>query len=131
KLVVFIVIDQFRADYLSRFGDRFGTNGFKALMKDGAYFPYGEYDILQSMTGPGHATVLTGAYPYQMGIPLNDWYDQKTKAEAYCVLDPDAKSVGTSGPREGSSPKNLQGTTVGDELKNADWPSKVVAVAFK
>src|SRR6185369_3554734 len=123
KLVVFIVIDQFRADYLSRFGDRFGTNGFKALMKDGAYFPYGEYDILQSMTGPGHATVLTGSYPYQSGIPINDWYDQKSHASMNCVEDASVKPD--------SSPRNLSGSTVGDELKNIGSPSKVVALAIK
>ncbi|MGZ3723227.1 MAG: alkaline phosphatase family protein [Bdellovibrionales bacterium] len=131
KLVVVIVIDQFRADYLSRFQNLFGKNGFMALINNGAYFPYGEYDLLQAMTGPGHATILTGAYPYQMGIPLNDWYDQKTNSETYCVEDPEAKSVGTLEVRESTSPKNLQGTTVGDELKNADWPGKVISLAVK
>ena len=128
KLVVVLVIDQFRADYIPRFQHLFGKDGFKALINNGAYFPYGEYDLLQAMTGPGHATVLIGAYPYQMGIPLNDWWDQKKNAASYCVQDAEAKTVGTSTVRESSSPKNLQG---GDELKNADWPSKVIGVAIK
>ncbi len=132
KLVVFIVIDQFRADYLSRFEKQFRENGFKALMKTGAYFPYGEYDVLQSMTGPGHATVLTGAYPYQMGIPINDWYDQATHRPTYCVFDAAAEIVGgVPGKSNGVSPKNLVGTTFGDELKNAGFTSRVVSIALK
>jgi predicted AlkP superfamily pyrophosphatase or phosphodiesterase len=121
KLVVMIVIDQFRADYLSRFDAKFGKDGFKALMKQGAYFPYGEYDILHSMTAPGHATVLTGAYPYQMGIPLNDWFDQKQNKSIYCVEDAEF----------GRSPQNLVGTTLGDEMKNADLKTRVVSLALK
>ena len=131
KLLVVVVVDQFRADYISRFQSHFGKNGFNALIGAGAYFPYGEYDLLQSMTGPGHATVLTGAYPYQMGIPINDWYDQKTHANMNCVEDVKVKTIGALKEQAGSSPRNLLGSTVGDELKNADWPSKVVGVALK
>lgn len=131
KLIVVVVIDQFRADYLSRYQSLFGKNGFNALIRDGAYFPYGEYDVLQAMTGPGHATVLSGAYPYQMGIPLNDWYDQKTRAPIYCVEDPSVKTIDAASMQSGSSPKNLVGTTVGDELKNADQPAKVISLALK
>nr|AGU12008.1 Type I phosphodiesterase/nucleotide pyrophosphatase [uncultured organism] len=132
KVVVVIVIDQFRADYLSRFQSQFSANGFRALMNNGAYFPYGEYDILQSMTGPGHATILTGSYPYQAGIPINDWYDQKTRGTVYCVEDPNFKTVGAPGkPNIGTSPKNLVGTTVGDEMKNAGFEGRVVSLALK
>ncbi len=132
KLVVVIVIDQFRADYISRFQKQFSKDGFMGLINSGAYFPYGEYDVLQSMTGPGHATILTGAYPYQMGIPLNEWYDQKTQDTAYCVSDPDTKLVGGTSKHPGSSsPKNLLGTTVGDEMKNADGIGKVVTLSLK
>lgn len=130
KLVLTLVIDQFRADYLSRFEADLSPGGFKALMRAGAYFPYGEYDILQSMTGPGHATVLTGAYPYQMGIPLNDWYEDGH--ERYCAEDADHATVGAPA-REGvgTSPRQMIGTTVGDELKNADIKSKSISVALK
>lgn len=133
RLVVVVVIDQFRADYLSRFKSEFKADGFNALIQQGAYFPYGEYDILQSMTGPGHATILTGAYPYQMGVPGNDWYDQKTHRPMYCVEDNQSRWVGTdeTPAHAGTSPRNLIGTTVGDEYKNADLPGRVVAVALK
>ena len=131
RLVVFIVIDQFRADYLTRFQSQFRKDGFNALIKEGAYFPFGEYDILQSMTCPGHATVLTGAYPYQMGIPLNDWFDQSTNSMRYCAEDPDYKLIGSTRAHAGTSPQALIGTTVGDELKNIDIPSRTISVSLK
>lgn len=132
KLIVVIVIDQFRSDFLTRFESQFQKDGFRALMKDGAYFPFGEYDVLQAMTGPGHATILTGAYPYQTGIPINDWYDQTIQDSMYCVEDRSQETVGAP-MREhvGTSPKNLIGTTLGDEMKNAGMSSKVVTVALK
>ncbi|MEK6704510.1 MAG: alkaline phosphatase family protein [Bdellovibrionota bacterium] len=137
KLILVLVIDQFRADYLTRFEARFlpakqqngDVGGFRYLMSKGAYFPFAEYDITQSMTGPGHATVLTGAYPYQMGIPVNYWFNQETKELEYCVSDKDNAIIGKS--QTGISPKNLIGTTVGDELKNAGYPSRVVGIAIK
>lgn len=132
KLVVVIVIDQLRADALSRFDSKFGDDGFRALTDQGAYYPYGEYEVLHSMTGPGHATILSGAYPYQMGIALNGWYDQKTKSALYCVGDSNHKTVGApSKDSAGTSPRNLVGTTVGDELKNAGLKSRVVSIAIK
>ena len=75
KLVVVIAVDQMRADYLTRFRSRFlepelpggKPGGFRYLMARGAYFPFAQYDVLHSMTGPGHAMILSGSYPYQMG----------------------------------------------------------------
>ncbi len=132
KLIVFMVIDQFRTDYLSRYRSEFRKDGFRALIDRGAYFPYGEYDVLQAMTCPGHATVLTGAYPYQMGIPINDWYDQTLKKKRYCVEDPDFHWVGSETPEHsGTSPQTLHGTTLTDELKNSGAPSRVISFALK
>ncbi|MBC7712452.1 MAG: alkaline phosphatase family protein, partial [Rhizobacter sp.] len=141
KLVVLLVIDQFRADYLTRFQDRFlpaknssgAVGGFKYLIANGSYFPYAQYEILQSMTGPGHASVLTGSYPYQAGIPLNDWYDTKQAKNIYCVDDEKTQLVGYEDGKDhpGMSPKNLLASTVGDELKNAGYPSKVISIALK
>lgn len=144
KLVVVIVVDQFRADYLTRFQKRFlpptaqsGTlGGYNFLMSHGAYFPFAEYDVFQNMTGPGHAMILSGSYPYQMGIPINVWLDHVTGIETYCVQDSDSPTVGA--PKKvilekvnGFSPKNFLGTTVGDELKNAGYPSRVFTVSLK
>jgi predicted AlkP superfamily pyrophosphatase or phosphodiesterase len=141
KLIVVLVIDQFRADYLTRFQERFlparnangAVGGFNYLMSSGAYFPYAQYDVLQSMTGPGHSTLLSGSYPYQSGIPLNDWYDYKLGKNMYCVEDEAFPIVGLADNAgyPGMSPKNFIGSTVGDELKNAGYPSKVVSIALK
>ena len=129
KLVVVVVIDQFRSDYLNRFNDRFlpaaGKNGdvggFRYLMSKGAYYPLAHFDVLQNMTCPGHATILTGSYPSRSGIPINDWYDRGRGKMRYCVED----------DQDGISPRQLQGSTVGDELKNAGYPGKVVTLALK
>lgn len=140
KLVIMLVIDQFRADYLLRFENRFlppkvkggDVGGFGYLMNQGAYFPMAEYGILHGMTCPGHATILTGAYPYQMGIALNGWTDPVKGEYRYCAEDETFSTVG--GPHQehmGVAPTHLNGTTVGDELKNAGLPSRVVAVALK
>ena len=138
KLVVVIAIDQMRADYLTRFRSRFlepetsggAPGGFRFLMAKGAYYPHGQYDVLQNMTGPGHAMILSGSYPYQMGISLNDWYEPG-RGQVYCVRDDKSPLVVGKSPWEGLSPKNFLGTTVGDELKNAGHPSRVITVALK
>ncbi len=130
KLIVVIVIDQFRADYLSRFESRFLPaqdktkkipGGFKFLMENGAYYPLAEYDVLQSMTCPGHAMIMTGSHPNMNGIPVNEWYDRKTQKMQYCAEDPQFEY----------SPHNLQTTTFTDELKNTGAKSKVITLALK
>lgn len=136
KLILVIAIDQFRADYLQKFSAHFlpsAKKGFNYLMDRGAYFSHAEYGLLQNMTGPGHATIMSGAYAYQHGIPNNDWVDAKTQEYVYCTEDQRFKTVGASpkNPHIGTSPKNLVGTTLGDELKNAYADSRVVSVALK
>lgn len=142
KLVLVIVVDQLRADYLTRFQKRLlpaklskgEVGGLEHFMSNGAYFPYGRYEVLQAMTAPGHATILTGAYPYLSGIPQNRWYDIVQKKEIYCVDDPKFAVVGSLMPPvdgAGLSPRNLQGSTLGDELKNAGLSSRVVTLALK
>ncbi len=141
KLILVLVIDQFRADQLSRFQGRFlpalrgagELGGFRYLMEKGAYYPFAEYGLLQNMTGPGHATILSGAYPYQHGIPINIWFDQTTGKPLYCVEDSASAIVGEGikPDKKGMSPRNFQGSTVGDELKNSGYHSKVVSLALK
>jgi predicted AlkP superfamily pyrophosphatase or phosphodiesterase len=140
KLILVIAIDQFRADYLQKFSHLFlpatsgkKIGGFNYLTQKGAYFSHAEYGLLQNMTCPGHATILTGAYAYQNGIPNNDWYNPETQKFVYCAEDQTQKTVGASpsSPHIGTSPKNLIGTTFGDELKNAYPNSKVVSIALK
>ncbi len=140
KLVVVLVIDQFRADYLTRFQAQFlpatghggQLGGYEYLMEKGAWFPNGQYSLLQNMTGPGHATILTGAYPYLTGIPINEWFDRSKQQPVYCVEDPAYQWFGGSpDPHVGTSPNNLVGTTVGDELKNIHPESRVVSLSLK
>ena len=139
KLILTLVIDQFRADYLTRFERRFlpargpkgAIGGFRYLMNEGAYFPFGQYDHLHSATGPGHATILSGAYPYQSGIPVNYWFDRERQTKVYCAEDLSTKMIGSASESPGVSPRNLMATTVGDELKNAGLPSRVVSFALK
>src|ERR1700745_3209274 len=77
KLVVIIVIDQFRGDYLERYRDQFGDAGFPMLMDHGAYFPNCNYNYANTRTGPGHASIYTGAYSNGHGIIGNEWLDPK------------------------------------------------------
>ncbi len=138
KLVLLLAIDQFRADYLTRFTSKFlppktatGHGGFRMLMEKGAYFPFAQYGVLQAMTGPGHAAMLSGSHPYQMGIPLNEWFDVETNEEVYCAGDKSVALVPASDVLSGTSPKNMRGDTVGDALKNTGYSSKVVSIALK
>lgn len=139
KLVLLIVIDQFRSDYLTRFKKLFkpahGANGevggFEYLTTEGAYYPFAEYDILQSMTGPGHAITLSGANPYLSGISANEWYDYDLKDRIESIEDRNVRPVPASKELSGMSPRNLLATTLGDELKNAGYPSRVLSVALK
>jgi hypothetical protein len=139
-LTVVLVIDQFRADWLTRRGDLFGPKGsskspggFAYLLSNGAYFPYASHDLLSNMTGPGHANISTGALPYRHGIVLNTWVDRKAEQEQYCVGDETSQLVGREGElkKKGMSPRNLQTTTLGDELKLASPESRVASVAIK
>src|SRR5262250_3031875 len=75
KLVVVIVIDQFRGDYLDRYRDQFGDSGFRTLLDRGAYFPNCNYNYANTRTAPGHATLFTGAYSNGHGIADNEWWD--------------------------------------------------------
>lgn len=130
RLVVVIVVDQLRADYLDRFGAHFGDGGFRLLLEEGASFPAARYAHASTSTCPGHAVVLTGSDGDVNGIIGNDWYDPKARREVYCAYDPDSPLVGGVG--EGRSPRNLIGNTVGDVLKSTHGArSRVISVSGK
>jgi hypothetical protein len=134
KLIVIIVIDQFRPDYLARFRPYFVARGFNLLLS-GANFVNCRYDYAVTTTGPGHASLFTGAYPDVHGIIDNDWYDRSLGQAVNCVEDPSAKLVQSAegaGEQRGASPRSLLGSTLGDELRFAsDFRSKVIAIALK
>jgi predicted AlkP superfamily pyrophosphatase or phosphodiesterase len=132
RLVVGIMVDQMRWDYLFRFQSRYGEKGFKRILREGfscdnTFIPYA-----QTATAAGHATVYTGSVPAINGIVGNDWYDRLLKREVYCVEDDSVFLVGSNGKGEPMSPKNLTTTTITDELKLAtNFRSKVIGIAIK
>src|SRR5246127_1099814 len=132
KLIVIIVIDQFRGDYLERYRDQFGEGGFRLLLDRGAYFPDCNYDYANTSTAPGHATLLSGAYSNGHGIVANEWWDPKKKKIVTSVEDDTTHLVGLQGNAIGASPQNLMASTLGDELKLATrGQARVFGVALK
>jgi hypothetical protein len=132
KLVVIIVIDQFRGDYLERYRDRWGEGGFRLLLDRGANFTDCNYDYANTRTAPGHATLLTGAYSNGHGIMANEWWDPEKKKMVSSVEDEAVKLVGIAASGPGASPHNLLADTLGDELKLAtQGKARVFGVALK
>jgi hypothetical protein len=132
KLVVVIVIDQFRGDYLERYRDQFGEGGFRLLLDHGANFTDCNYDYVNTRTAPGHATLFTGAYSNGHGIAANEWWDPKKKKMVTSVEDDDTRLVGIAGDKTGASPHNLLADTLGDELKLAtQGQSRVFSLSLK
>src|ERR1700752_2519304 len=93
KLVVVVVIDQFRGDYLERYRDQFVEGGFRLLLDRGAYFTDCNYDYANTRTAPGHATLMTGAYSNGHGIIANEWWDPQKKHMVTSVEDDSARLV--------------------------------------
>lgn len=133
KLVVVVVVDGLPQEQLLKNYDLFVQNGFRRLMDRGAWFSDAHQGHAFTVTAVGHAAVLTGAYPYQHGIIGNEWYDRNGKY-MYCVGDEAHKYLDGSpaGEGDGTSPRNLQVSTVGDELRYANNNlSRVFAVSGK
>ena len=132
KLVIIIVIDQFRGDYLERYHDQWGEGGFRLLLDHGANFSDCNYDYANTRTAPGHATLLTGAYTNGHGIMANEWWDPQKKSKVAAVDDDQTKLVGIAGGAPGASPHYLLADTLGDELKLAtQGKSRVFGIALK
>ena len=131
KLIVVIVIDQFRGDYLERYHDQFGDSGFRLLMDHGAYFPNCYYNYANTRTAPGHATLFTGAYSNGHSIIGNEWLDPKQKRMVTSVEDDSTKLVGVDS-KTGASPHNLMADTIGDELRLAtQGNARVFGISLK
>jgi len=132
KLVVVIVIDQFRGDYLERYRDQFGDGGFRVFLDRGAYFTDCNYDYANTRTAPGHATLFTGSYSSGHGIIANEWWDPQKKKRVTSVEDDTTKLVGVGKTGVGASPHNLLSDTLGDELKLATGgKARVFAISLK
>jgi predicted AlkP superfamily pyrophosphatase or phosphodiesterase len=128
KLVVAIVIDQFRYDYLTRFHSEY-SGGFKRFFEHGAVFTNAHFEHVPTVTAVGHATFLSGATPALSGIIGNEWWDRPSKKRVTSVSDENFKLLGASG--EGSSPHRMLQSTLGDEMKMSGRGGKVVGVSIK
>ena len=132
KLVVGIVVDQMKYEYIPKFWNKYGSKGFKRLVKDGFNAKNAHYSYAVTSTAPGHATVVTGTTPNYHGIIGNDWFNPSLGKEVYCVDDFFKKSVGTSTDEGKKSPKNLQTTTISDENRiSTNFEAKTFSVALK
>jgi predicted AlkP superfamily pyrophosphatase or phosphodiesterase len=139
RLVLIIAVDQLRADYLERFSHLFlparkgkTYGGFRFLMERGAHHLDAHHDHYPTATGPGHAALVTGAFPYMHGIVGNSWFDRKTGENRNCVLDKRYPQVGGAEEGRPVSPSSMLVTTLGDQLKMATGGrAKVWGIAFK
>lgn len=132
KLVVGIVADQMRWDYLYRYYDRYGDGGFKRLMNEGFEVKNTFINYVPSYTAVGHTVIFTGSVPAIDGITGNNWIDQNTLQNVYCTDDSTVQSVGADTKAGKMSPRNLLVTTITDELRLAtNFHSKVVGVSLK
>lgn len=133
KLVVGLVVDQMRWDYLYRFYSKFGNDGFKRLLHKGYSLNNVHINYVPTVTALGHTSIYTGSVPAIHGIAGNDWTDKETGKNVYCTTDESVLPVGTSNAKVGShSPKNLWSTTVTDELRLAtNFQGKVIGVSLK
>jgi len=132
RLVLVIVVDQFRYDYLTRFRDLFATGGFKRLMREGAHWTNANYPFTPTKTAPGHTAIMTGAPPSVSGIAANEWIERETARKVTSVGDSSAKLLGSGRREGGESPRRLLASTVGDELRRAtDKQAKVIGIAGK
>ncbi len=132
KLVVGLVVDQMRWDYLYRYFNLYGNGGFKRLLQHGYSFDNTFIPYATAVTAAGHATLYTGSFPAIHGIVGNDWEERDSIASIYCTSDKSVSSVGTTSRLGMMSPRNMLTTTVGDELRLAsNFKSRVFGIAIK
>ena len=132
KLVVGIVVDQMRYDYLTRFYNKYGENGFKRMMREGYNCKNNHFNYIPTRTGPGHASIFTGTTPKFHGILGNDWFDKDLKKSVYCAEDSSEKSVGTQSDAGEMSPRSMLTTTFADENRLfTQMHGKTIGIAIK
>ncbi|MBO6762212.1 MAG: alkaline phosphatase family protein, partial [Roseivirga sp.] len=132
KLIVGIVVDQMKQEYVWRFYNHFEEGGFKRLIEGGFMAKNGHYNYASTSTGPGHASIYTGTTPSVHGIVNNNWYSRKLKRSVYCAEDTSVRAVGGFNRSGLISPANLYSSTITDELKMATQQrGKVIAMSIK
>lgn len=131
KLIVGIVVDQMKYDYLTRYREHFTDAGFQRMINEGYNFANHHFNYFPTYTGPGHAAIYTGATPSVSGIIGNSWFDRDINRNLYVVEDTTVTTVGGSGEVGQMSPENLLSSTFGDELKKVSNSSKVIGLSLK
>ncbi|MEJ2163516.1 MAG: alkaline phosphatase family protein [Robiginitalea sp.] len=133
RLVVGVVIDQMRFDYLYKYQDHYGEGGFKRLLREGFNFKNTHFDYVPTVTASGHASIYTGATPNVHGIVSNSWYDRASKTGVSNVGDPETQIVGSVVENPyGRSPNRLLSSTITDQLRmGSNFKSKVISVSLK
>ncbi|WP_417886479.1 alkaline phosphatase PafA [Zunongwangia sp.] len=132
KLVVGIVVDQMRYDYLNKFWDKYSEGGFKRLIKEGFNFKNNHFNYAPTYTGPGHTSVWTGTSPMNHGIIANNWYNKFEKRSVYCAQDDNVNSVGTITDAGKMSPHRVQATTLTDQNRlHTQFRGKTIGVSIK
>lgn len=132
RLAVVIVVDGLPQRQVTDYRDQLAPDGLERFFSRGAWYTDAHYGYANTETAPGHATILTGAYPHRTGIVANQWIDPATGTLEYCADDPAATWIGHRTARlDGTSPRKLLAESLGDVLKSADARSKVVSVAGK
>lgn len=132
KLVVGIVVDQMRYDYLTRYWDRYNDGGFKKLLNNGYNCRNTHYNYMPTYTGPGHASIYAGTTPENHGIISNTWYDKVNDKATYCTSDSRYKTVGSTSAYGQMSPAKMLSTTITDELKLAsNGKGKTIGISIK
>jgi len=132
RLVVFLVVDGLPQRQVVDYRDQLAPDGLRRFLDRGAWFADAHYGHSNTQTAPGHATMLTGAYPHRSGIIANEWRNPATGEAEYNTGDPAASYIGHKTNRlDGTSPKNLRAETVGDVLRRLDARSKVIAISGK
>ncbi len=131
KLVVGVVVDQMRYDYLTKYINHYSENGFKRLVREGYNLENAHYNFIPTKTAVGHASIFTGATPADHGIIANDWYDRFESKSIYCVDDFNFETIGASSGGQ-KSPRRMQTTTLADQLNlDQNFRGKVIGIAIK
>ncbi|TDQ23909.1 alkaline phosphatase PafA [Tenacibaculum caenipelagi] len=132
KLMVGVVVDQMRYDYLIRFANKYGNDGFKRLLNNGFSLENAHYNYIPTYTAVGHTSIYTGTTPTNHGIISNHWYDKYEKKTIYCVDDNNYKTVGNDGEGGKKSPYRMMTTTMTDQLRLAqNMNGKTIGIALK
>ncbi|HMC01475.1 MAG TPA: alkaline phosphatase PafA [Flavobacteriaceae bacterium] len=132
KLVVGIVVDQMRYDYLTRFYDKYGEGGFKRMINEGFNCKNNHFNYVPTYTGPGHASVFTGTTPKYHGVISNSWYDKDINEYVYCAGDSTVQSIGTNDKAGQMSPHRMKTTTFADENRLfTQMRGKTIGISIK